>query len=202
MKLSKTWTVRTLMNLCAVFVMGIGFQAVAYQPTWGDSNSLRDRGRSFVIFAEGVGGTSRGDRAAACQNAEERADADLRMQCSRPNQQIADQIYDRCNCVKKAGSRDDYTCRIKAKAVCHNFPGYRDVITIRKEGSGGTSRGDTGAACARAEERAFDEARFECSRRRGSVLDSVYGSCRCTKKAGSKDDYTCRTTVSLNCELF
>lgn len=193
-----------LMATSAVFLLSASFQVHA----WGNDDfsrdrdgERRDRTRTEVIYAEGIGGTSSGDRDLACRNAEARAEDDLYMQCSRPGQEIVDKVYSRCECSKKAGSRDDYTCRQRVKGVCETYQRFRDIVSIYKEGSGGTSSGDKTAACGLAEERAQEEARFDCSRRRGDVVDYTFGSCRCEKKSGSRDDYTCRTTVNLSCEL-
>jgi len=77
----------------------------------------------------------------------------------------------------------------------------RRVITVTNEGSGGTTGGDRGAACERANERAIAGLPAVCGNQRGLLLNSSGGSCDCRKHPGSKDDYSCKVVAIGSCEV-
>jgi hypothetical protein len=77
----------------------------------------------------------------------------------------------------------------------------RRVITVTNEGSGGTTGGDRGAACERANERALTGLAEVCGNQRGLLLNSSGGTCDCRKHPGSRDDYSCKVTAVGSCEI-
>jgi hypothetical protein len=82
----------------------------------------------------------------------------------------------------------------------HFPPHHSHSVVVVGEGKGGTTHGEKDEACARAEERASFDARLACDHYNGWVSDEDYSSCKCVKKKGSKDDYTCEVRVRARCE--
>lgn len=175
---------------------------------WEHAHPSRD-----LISGEGRATTRYGDQFGACREAEYRAEQDLQLRCSGPGRIVTDRLAGRCDCYRLPNYFAEYECRQVVRATCESIgydpgprpipqPGYGGrIVSIIGQGSGGTTAGDKNAACDRARERAYDDARFSCSARQGFPLDSTYSSCRCDRKPGTRDDYVCRTEINLNCRL-
>jgi len=78
-------------------------------------------------------------------------------------------------------------------------PPPRDrVISLTAPGKGGSTEGDRQAACQRASDRAFADVVGQCSRYRGNVQSTRYGSCNCR---GPNRDLVCETHVVVSCVI-
>ncbi|NCN28001.1 hypothetical protein GW915_10535 [bacterium] len=71
--------------------------------------------RVITVVGNGVGGTTHGDKRAACDRAED----DAASECSSRRGYLEYVRERSCNCQKKPGSRDDYTCRASVYGDCY-----------------------------------------------------------------------------------
>ncbi len=74
--------------------------------------------RIVRIVGNGSGGTTTGDRDAACGRAYERAERDAERSCDRRDGDVLDYQDGNCSCRRVPGSRDDYNCDATVTASC------------------------------------------------------------------------------------
>ncbi len=70
----------------------------------------------YSLTARGGGGTTVGDKNAACERARERAQADIYGQCSGYHGAITSLSYSSCGCKHMGGQK--YNCDVDARAQC------------------------------------------------------------------------------------
>lgn len=80
--------------------------------------ALSAEARIVRVVGHGSGGTTNGDRDAACGRAYDRAERDAERSCDRRDGDILDYQDGDCRCHKKPGSRDDYNCDATVSASC------------------------------------------------------------------------------------
>ncbi len=153
------------------------------------------------LTAVGSGGTTHGDKDAACMRAEERAADDVEMSCYNRDGELTDLRLSACDCRKKSGSKDDYNCEVTAFARCLVRPHLPTLQKIVGLGAGGTSNGDKMSACEKAEARAMTEAETQCFQAGGQSAGLSFTPCDCRKVSGSKDDYRCEIKALLDCRM-
>lgn len=73
------------------------------------------------VSAEGSGGTTNGDREAACGRAADRALDGVYAQCSGRYERLLETWLDSCRCARKPKTRDDYVCRQWAHGTCQSY---------------------------------------------------------------------------------
>ncbi|MEZ4813853.1 MAG: hypothetical protein R3A80_01430 [Bdellovibrionota bacterium] len=158
--------------------------------------TLSAEARVVRLVGNGTGGTTHGDKEAACQRGYERAEDDAYNQCYRRDGDVLDSYEESCRCRKKPGSRDDYNCDATVRVSCE--------VACRPEQTQFQGNGlgiDYNSSVARddAFRRAEDDARLSCSRRGGFVVwsEEISNTCRRT----STGEYECRSNVRSTCEL-
>lgn len=80
--------------------------------------ALGAEARIVRIVGNGKGGTTNGDRDAACGRAYERAERDADRQCDRRDGEVLSTQDGNCHCRREAGSQDDYNCDATVEASC------------------------------------------------------------------------------------
>ncbi|MEZ4813887.1 MAG: hypothetical protein R3A80_01605 [Bdellovibrionota bacterium] len=80
--------------------------------------ALGAEARIVRIVGEGTGGTTTGDKPAACGRAYDRAERDADRKCDRRDGDVLDFQDGNCHCRKVSGSRDDYNCDATVTASC------------------------------------------------------------------------------------
>ncbi len=152
--------------------------------------------RIIRISGNGTGGTTVGDKEAACERAYERAERDADRQCYDRDGESLGLRQDECHCRRKPGSRDDYTCEAEVTLQC-------DVLCrpsqIMLSGSGLGIDYNRNQACNDATRRAEDDNYISCQQREGIIVSSNELSCNCRRLSGG--DYECRSTVQSSCEV-
>lgn len=158
--------------------------------------TLGAEAREVTIIGNGSGGTTHGDREAACGRAYERAENDALNQCERRDGYAVDLRQGSCGCRRKPGSRDDYNCDASVRLSCE--VACRPQSTLLT----GTGLGldfNRSLACDDAFRRAEDDTQWSCSNRNGFVVDTQEESCNCRRLMGG--DYECRSTVTSVCQM-
>lgn len=158
--------------------------------------SFSAEAREIRITGNGSGGTSHGDRDAACGRAYERAENDAYDQCDNRNGDPLSMTQGSCNCRRKPGTRDDYVCDATVRLTCE--VACRPQVT-QISGTGLGFDFNRSVACDDAFRRAEDDTQWSCSRRGGYVVDTREQSCNCRRLVGG--DYECRSNVTSTCEL-
>ncbi len=158
--------------------------------------TLSAEARTVRLTGVGAGGTTHGDRDAACGRAYERAQFDAEDQCYRKDGDVLDSVEEGCSCRKKPGSRDDYNCEARVRLSCE-VQCRPSEVTLQGQGQGFDF--DRSLACNDALRRAEDDTRYQCSRRDGFITYSEELSCNCRRLSGG--DYECRSQVRSTCEL-
>ncbi len=97
---------KTLILAISVIASLMGSAAHAYPP------------RIVTVTGRGSGGTTNGDRSAACWRAEDRALYAVASSCSNMRGNLVSSYAQQCNCHKKPGSKDDYNCDVNAVGRC------------------------------------------------------------------------------------
>ncbi len=80
--------------------------------------TLSGEARELSIMGKGSGGTTHGDREAACGRAYERAENDALDQCDLREAYATDIRQGSCGCRRKPGSRDEYSCDATVRLSC------------------------------------------------------------------------------------
>jgi hypothetical protein len=148
------------------------------------------------ITGEGSGGTTHGDREAACDRAYDRATDDAENQCFNRDGDVLGSERNSCSCRKKPGSRDDYNCEATVRLNC-DVACRPNVINLQAEGLGIDF--NRNQACNDASRRAQDDTSYQCSRRDGFIRSNEELSCNCRRLNGG--DYECRANVRSECEV-
>lgn len=148
------------------------------------------------IIGNGSGGTTHGDREAACDRAYERAEDDAVNQCFRRDGDALDLSQGACHCRRKPGSRDDYACdatvRLNCEVACR-------PSEIQLSATGLGMDYNRAAACDDAIRRAEDENAYNCSRRGGFI--TFNNEVSSNSRRLNSGEYECRSTVQSSCEL-
>lgn len=152
--------------------------------------------RIVHIVGSGPGGTTTGDKEAACERAYSRAERDAERQCFNRDGEALSLRQEDCHCRREAGSRDDYKCTAEVTLQCD--VACRPSQTLL-EGSGLGIDRDRNIACNDASRRAEDDTYLSCQQRDGLIVSSHEMSCNCRRLTGG--DYECRSTVQSTCEL-
>ena len=74
--------------------------------------------RIVYVTGQGTGGTTHGDKEAACDRAYERAENNADRKCDSRGGDVMDYDQNSCHCHKISGSRDDYSCDASVEASC------------------------------------------------------------------------------------
>ncbi len=152
------------------------------------------------LTATGSGGTTTGDKVAACMRAQDRANINVTNSCFSKNGQLIDLRFSDCKCHKKPGSKDDYNCDIIAYGKCQLAISYHYEQMIGV-GIVNTMHGDTSSACFFAQDRALREAQNRCAWVYGQAEGYQFGPCNCVKIPGPNYEYSCRSDAYLQCRV-
>jgi hypothetical protein len=164
------------------------------------STSLMAFSQILPLTVIGKGGTTTGDKVAACAKAQSRANIDITSSCISHNGKLIDLNFSACSCHKKPGSKDDYNCDITAFGKCQLAPTHHYEQFI---GTGvmNTVYGDTARACFFAQDRALREAQNRCNWVYGQPVSHQFSPCNCVKIPGPNYEYSCRVDAYLQCRV-
>ena len=164
------------------------------------SSVLLAYGQIVNMTVIGKGGTTTGDKIAACSKAQSRANIDITSNCMAQNGKLIDLNFSSCKCLKKPGSMDDYNCDVTAYGKCQLMSTHHYEQFI---GTGimNTYYGDTARACFFAQDRALREAQNRCAWVYGQPVSHQFSPCHCSKIPGPNYEYSCRVDAYLQCRV-
>jgi hypothetical protein len=116
--LPKEQNKESFMTKLLSFTIALSGLAAGMPAAHAETFAARRDTRVITIVGHGKGGTTVGDKAAACDRAYERAEDDAYDSCADERGYVLSTEDDSCRCTKKSGSRDDYNCEARVYADC------------------------------------------------------------------------------------